>query len=83
VDYLASELNVDPPKREVFHNFCRALNVGNRLVQASARSGNPTGYLLQKCSDERLENVERALTEIGKGHVFQQLLARMREGGGL
>ena len=81
-EYLASELNVNPPARELFHNFCRALGVENRVVQASARSGNPTGYLLQKCSSESLENVHRALTDIGKGHVFQNLLARMREDGG-
>lgn len=82
-EYLASELNIDPPQREVFHNFCRALGVENRLVQVSARSRNPTGYLLQKCSTEPLENLNRALTEIGKGYVFQELLVRMRGDGGL
>lgn len=81
-EYLASELNVNPPEREVFHGFCRALGVENRLVQVSARSGNPTGYLLQKCSEEPLENLDSALTEIGKGYVFQELVARMRNDGG-
>ena len=84
-DYLSSELNVNPPGRELFHSFCRALRVKNSLVQAAARSGNPTGYLLQTYSTQpeaTLENLDRALTEIGLPHVYIELRERLGNGGG-
>ena len=75
-EYLASRLNGNPPERNTFHNFCHALGVENKLVQASSRSGNPTAYLLQKFSahpEATLENLERALAEIGMENVFARL----------
>ena len=76
-EYLASRLNDHPPERNIFHSFCHALGVENKLIQASARSGNPTGYLLQKYStrpEATMENLERALAEIGMRNVFEGML---------
>ncbi len=86
-EYLASSLNGNPPERNTFHNFCHALGVENKLVQASSHSGNPTAYLLQKFSsrpEATLENLERALTEIGMENVFARLTVMLgnEDGGG-
>ena len=83
-EYLASRLNGNPPERNTFHNFCHALGVENKLVQASSRSGNPTAYLLQSFSsrpEATMRNLERALTEIGMENVFVGLTV-MEDGGG-
>ena len=75
-EFLSQHLNGNPPDRNVFHSFCDALGVENRLVRVSARSRNPTAYLMQEYSarpDATFDRLEQALTQIGKRDVFDGL----------
>ncbi len=83
-ELLARTLNGRAPQRQLFHDFCQALNVENRLIQASSRSGNPTGYLMQQlCSkpDATLYKLETALREIGHEGLYEELVDLMQNGG--
>lgn len=83
-ELLARTLNGRPPQRQIFHDFCEALDVEKRLVQASSRSGNPTAYLIQQLSsqaDATLYKLETALIGIGHGALYQELVDVMQNGG--
>ena len=67
----------------MFHDFCHALGVDNKLVQASVRSRNPTGYLIQTYSarpEATFERLEQALTQIGRNDLYQELFDMMENG---
>lgn len=55
------------------------------LEQSSTKSRNPTGYLLQEYGtrpEATLERLERALSEIGMGEVYERLSEMLEEKGG-
>lgn len=82
-EFLAENLNGNPPERNVFHSFCHALGVDNRLARVSARSPNPTAYLIQEYSakpEATFDRLEQALAQIGKRDVFEGLWMRMQSG---
>ena len=82
-EFLAENLNGNPPERNVFHSFCHALGVDNRLARVSARSPNPTAYLIQEYSarpEATFDRLEQALAQIGKRDVFDGLWMRMQSG---
>lgn len=83
-EFLASKLNGHPPQRLVFHDFCNALGVENKLSQASARSGNPTAYLIQTYSlrpEATFQRLEQALSQMGRDDVYQELVDKIQNGG--
>lgn len=54
-------------------------------MQVSCRSRNPTGYLLQKYSEEpeaTLERLGRALSEVGMSNVMNELVQMLESDGG-
>lgn len=83
-ELLAAHLNGNPPERNTFRSFCRALGVEKRLLQASLRSGNPTAYLIQQYSEEpeaTMQRLEQALSQIGKSNVFDELWQKVLTDG--
>ena len=77
-EFLAERLNGTPRDRNLFNDFCMALGAEQRLIQASMRSRNPTGYLIQEFSERpeaTFDRLERALSDIGQRDVFDQLQA--------
>lgn len=82
-EFLSKTLNGRPPQRQIFHDFCNAMGVENKLIQASSRSGNPTAYLIQQlCShpDATFDRLENALNQIGQGALYTELNIRIQNG---
>ena len=84
-EYLAEHLNGVPPERHIFHQFCDALGVERRLVQAATRSRNPTAYLIQeyaqKDEDATFQRLEVALDMVGKRDLYVGLYDKLVNGG--
>lgn len=77
-EFLGERLNGTPQDRNLFNNFCIALGVEQRLIQASVKSRNPTAYLLQEFGekpDATFGRLEQALSEIGHRDLYEQLQA--------
>ena len=73
-EVIARSLNGQP---NVFHSFCHALGVENRLLQTASKSRNPTAYLIQEYSERpeaTFDRLEQALVQIGKRDLFERLM---------
>ena len=83
--YLADHLNGDPPERHIFHQFCDALGVEHRLVQAATRSRNPTAYLIQQYAERdeaaTFQSLEVALNKLGRRELYIELYDKLSNGG--
>ena len=80
--YLADHLNQD---KHTFDQFCVALGVEGRLVQAASRSRNPTAFLIQEYAERHegatFHQLEVALDVVGKGDLYAELHHKLVNGG--
>ena len=78
-EFLAVRLNGN---HNLFNEFCLALGVERRLIQASMKSQNPTAYVIQEFAEKpeaTFDRLEEALSNIGHHDMFEQLQIAISE----